>query len=572
MYKKTDSYSLKIKILLETILGIVKLSPWNALLSCIVGTITIFFSASLFGLSAYLISLSALHPGFELLMLPVVGVRFLGIGRAASRYLERLISHDTTFMFLRDLRVKIYEKLEPYFPNEEHSTKKGSIIATIISDVETIQDAFLRIAYPIFVAILTLIFGGIVLWQFNIAFSISFICIFILAAFVSPIIIILFSHTSYKETARIKEELYTSFIEFNFGIVEIITNLKQKFWFKKLTDLSAEDIYESKHSINSLSLANAISTFFQSIMFLVSLFISAYLLENHQLSRVMLAVFPLFTSSLFEACLPMYSIFHKIDKASEAVKSLERITNLNCKKSEFMLGYKNGEINQQNLNSNINNYLVKSKNILTINDLYYSYPNKKKIIEKMNLTFQEGDFVLVSGPSGEGKTTFFNIITGFLQNYTGTITINNIDIRKLNHTELLNFFSYVEQKPFLFSGTLKENMLLSNVEATDTELINVLINVGLEKFLNSLPLGLESDVSELGRNFSAGELQRLTISRGLLKKSPFLLFDEPTANLDEDNEKLIFQLLKHESKERGVLIISHKKDYFYLFDKILTIN
>lgn len=525
---------------------IVMENPASTMLACVIGAIAVLCSTGLFGLSAYLIALSATHPGFEAISLPVVGVRFFGIARAAFRYLERLVSHDTTFKILRNLRVKVYGDAEPLLPDYRQKLRREDVVARLVSDVENLQEAFLRIIYPYLSAFLVLLAGMFILWLFNPLLALAFGLLYSLTVFVVPVILNKYAKGVWAEAASIKQELFRSFLEFSYGLAEILSNRREAQWENKLEEILDKDLKQSTKAAASGALSNSLAYMFPALSMWSCLAISCWLVSQNKLPGVMVAIAPLASSALFEAVQPILLMGVRFEKSSVSAQRVfglkDRPPTAPFTDDTALLG-----------------------NELVIENLGFSYTGNEPVIEGFNLSLKPGEIKALVGPSGVGKSTVINIILGFLDGYSGKVQMDGADQHQIPADQWRKYFSVVDQKPFLFNTTLRENMRIANPMADDKDIFNALSRAGVAEFVHQLPQGLDTVIAELGSNLSGGELQRLGIARALLKDAPFFLFDEPTEGLDTVNEKNIMELILELSQRKGVLLITHKK---HLLDRL----
>lgn len=208
------------------------------------------------------------------------------------------------------------------------------------------------------------------------------------------------------------------------------------------------------------------------------------------------------------------------------------------------------------------------------NNLSFSYKDNpdKEIINNANLTFTKGSFTALVGESGCGKSTIAAILMGRNKGYKGSISVGDIKLSDIAEESLMKNVTYISHQSFLFKGTVKDNLIMAKNDATDDELWNVLNRVNLGDFLRS-ENGLDTKLTEEGRNFSGGQRQRLALARALLHNSPYYIFDEATSNIDVESEDLIMQLIYELAKDKTVIMISHRlanvknADCIYVLDK-----
>lgn len=168
-----------------------------------------------------------------------------------------------------------------------------------------------------------------------------------------------------------------------------------------------------------------------------------------------------------------------------------------------------------------------------------------------------GETTVLAGPSGAGKSTIMELLLGFIRPDAGRITFNGADMQTIVPDALARMISWIGQKPVLFAGTLRENILFAKPDATEEELATALRAAAVDRFLPDLPLGLETVIGEGGFGLSGGQAQRLAIARAYLKNAPVLLLDEPTAYLDPVTEADVFESLRRLALRRTVILSSH---------------
>lgn len=212
-------------------------------------------------------------------------------------------------------------------------------------------------------------------------------------------------------------------------------------------------------------------------------------------------------------------------------------------------------------------------------NLSFSYKDNpdKEIINNANLRFTKGSLTALVGESGCGKSTIAAILMGRNKGYKGSISVDDIkssdiELSYIAEESLMKNVAYISHQSFLFKGTVKDNLIMAKNDATDDELWNVLNRVNLGDFLRS-ENGLDTKLTEEGRNFSGGQRQRLALARALLHNSSYYIFDEATSNIDVESEDLIMQLIYELAKDKTVIMISHRlanvenADCIYVLDK-----
>ena len=193
-------------------------------------------------------------------------------------------------------------------------------------------------------------------------------------------------------------------------------------------------------------------------------------------------------------------------------------------------------------------------------------------LHEVTLDAPPGQTIALVGSTGAGKTTVLSLLARFYETTSGTITIDGIPIHTLAKSSLRERLAYVTQEPFLFNGTVRENLLLSKRDATDADLWDALTTAHAERFVRELPKQLDTNVGERGVKLSGGEKQRLSIARALLKNAPLLLLDEATASVDSETERQIQEALDRLMKNRTAFVIAHRLSTIQNADRIYVLE
>jgi ATP-binding cassette subfamily B protein len=212
------------------------------------------------------------------------------------------------------------------------------------------------------------------------------------------------------------------------------------------------------------------------------------------------------------------------------------------------------------------------KGDIEFRNVSFSYDQKIRTLENINLNIKEGETVAFVGPSGAGKTTICSLIPRFYDIDAGAITIDGIDIRDMTKQSLRSQIGIVQQDVFLFTGTLRENIAYGKLGASEEEVKEAARLAHLEGFIESLPDGYETEIGERGLKLSGGQKQRLAIARMFLKNPPILILDEATSALDTETEQIIQEALMELAQNRTTLVIAHRLATIRNADRIMVVT
>ncbi len=202
----------------------------------------------------------------------------------------------------------------------------------------------------------------------------------------------------------------------------------------------------------------------------------------------------------------------------------------------------------------------------------FAYPDRPPVFEGLDMTIAPGETVALTGPSGGGKTTLVSLLLRLADPASGRVTCDGVDLKSADPRDWRSKIAWVPQRPTIFAGTVADNLRLSNPVATTEKVERVLGLTGLDRVVAELPEGLETVVGEGGRSLSLGQSQRLALGRALVSDAPLVVFDEPTAHLDEESEDIIASALTELTRDRSCLVVSHRDRPVAAADRVLRLQ
>lgn len=212
------------------------------------------------------------------------------------------------------------------------------------------------------------------------------------------------------------------------------------------------------------------------------------------------------------------------------------------------------------------------KDKITFENINFEYKKDKPVLKNISFEVPKGETIALVGNSGGGKTTIVNLLPRFYKLKKGAIKIDGVSINDIKLNDLREHIAIVFQDNFLFEGTIRDNILLGKLDATEAELHNAIKNSYLEDFINSLENGLDTQIGERGVLLSGGQKQRIGIARAFLKNAPILILDEATSALDNQAEHIVQQAIDNLMKDRTVFVIAHRLSTIQNANRIAIIN
>lgn len=207
-----------------------------------------------------------------------------------------------------------------------------------------------------------------------------------------------------------------------------------------------------------------------------------------------------------------------------------------------------------------------------IDSITFSYGREAVVLEDFSLEVKKGEFIAITGASGSGKTTLSKLLLGLYPLDRGTIRVNGLDIRECGLSELRRQIAYVPQEPYLFNGSIMDNIRMGRPQASEQEIIEAAEGANAHGFITGFTEGYDTKVGERGNNLSGGQRQRIAIARAILKDSPIILMDEATSALDNESEQLVNDALKNLQGKKTILMIAHRPSTVRLADRVCCVE
>ncbi|WP_026705208.1 ABC transporter ATP-binding protein [Flavobacterium soli] len=456
---------------------------------------------------------------------------------------------------LRDLREKMFKKIIelpiPYYSEK----RKGDVMARMLGDVNEVQNSFFMVLELIVKEPLTILFSLVsmiyISWKLTL-----FVFIFIP---VSGFIISRIGKSLKGKSAKAQQEngFLISVVEETLSGLKVVKGYNAESFFSNTFSGSINRLYKLTNSIGKKNnLASPMSEFLGIVVISILLFYGGnlVLVDKSLDGSLFIAYIGLAYNILTPAkaiSKASYQVKNGLAAAERVFEVLEVENTIQDKVDAIVLDDFKNEIQLKNIN--------------------FSY-GEESVLKNFSLTIPKGKTVALVGQSGSGKSTIANLLTRFYDVNNGKILIDNHNIKDVTMKSLRGLTGLVTQDSIMFNGTIKENIRLGNLEATDEDVINALKIANAYEFVKDLPEGIETNIGDSGNKLSGGQKQRLSIARAVLKNPPIMILDEATSALDTESERLVQDALENMMQNRTSVVIAHRLSTIQKADKIVVMQ
>ena len=293
-----------------------------------------------------------------------------------------------------------------------------------------------------------------------------------------------------------------------------------------------------------------------------------------QFSNIAIVITGVYLSSQGE--MTMGAIIASMMLNGRVIAPISQITSMIIRYDRTMLSYNNiNELMTMEVERDDKNYLSRPdlKGDIVFKDVTFSYKDQNfEALKNINITIKQGEKVAILGKIGSGKSTLSKLLMNLYTPTSGSILFDNADVRQIDPVDLRRVIGYVPQEPFLFLGTVKDNITIGENFASDEDLIEAATIAGLNEFLGKHEAGFDLLLGERGDGVSGGERQAITLARALISKPTLLMMDEPTNSMDLQTEKAFINNMKSTISDKTVIIMTHKMSILELVDRVIILH
>jgi len=493
--------------------------------------------------------LNVLHPEWSMSLGWVfAAVLLFALVRGFLRYAEQSCNHFIAFKLLALIRDKVFGALRHLCPAKLEGKDKGDLISVITSDIELLEVFYAHTISPICIAFLFCLIMVLFIGRIHAALGVLTLSAYAVVGIVIPLVTskrsgddgIQFRSSAGKLSAFVLDSLR--------GLPETVQYGQGR---KRLAEMDAQTdaLSQTEAHMKRTAGKNTAAVNTTILLFdLAMLFLSAKLAG-------------------FEGCLiatlAMMSSFGPVVSLAALGATLQ---------NTFAAGNRVLDILDESPvapdvtgKANVEFHGAAAENVS------FSYGGEQ-ILEDLSLSIPEGKVIGITGRSGSGKSTLLKLFMRFWPVTEGKVTVSGKSVDEINTENLRDMESFVTQQTHLFHDSIRKNLCIAKLDATEEEIIAACKKASVHDFIMGLPKGYDTEVGELGDTLSGGERQRLGLARAFLHNAPFLLLDEPTSNLDSLNEAVILKALQTECQDKTVILVSHRKSTMGIADTVYSVE
>lgn len=477
----------------------------------------------------------------QILLFACMAVVVIAMVDAFCSYWEKYTTTSVGQWVTHDLRRILYAQVQRLSLSYHDTSKTGDLISRVTTDIDSIQSFIVSGLLSILVDVATII--GMIGVLFYLSWQLTLIAL----AVVPVLFAIVYSYTRRVKKAsrevRKQEGKMISVVQEVLGSIRVVKAFSREEY--EVSRLEGESLETVEAALRARTLKAKLVPLV-NIVTAVGTCLVLYFGGNLALSADMtggkIYIFIAYIASMYK---PMQDISKIMDSYSKADIGYERIKEVIGNTAEM-----------RDVPGAI--ALPKVKGLVKLEDVTFTYDGEHDILHGVSLTVHPGETVALVGPTGSGKTTIINLIARFYEPRSGSVSIDGIDVSKVQQKSLREQISFVLQDTVLFSGSIWDNIAYGRPEATHSEIVAAAEAANATEFIDQLPNKYDTVVGERGILLSGGQRQRIAIARAMVRKSCILILDEPTSALDANTEHLVFEALDRLMQGKTVIVIAHR--------------
>ncbi len=459
---------------------------------------------------------------------------------AVSSYVEKYLTTSVGQWVAHDLRLLLYQRIQRLSLLEHGESRTGDLISRVTSDIDAVQDFITTAMLGIFINLLTLVGMIGVMFYINWRFT-------LIALSVAPVLflVVYFYTRRIKKATRAVRKKESEMLS---GLAEMLTSIQVVQAFAREDYEDRKFKWESKQSVEAALAARSMKARLSPIVDVIVavgtclvLGYGARLVLAGELSAGDLIIFLLYVGKTYKPMRELSKLTNTVSKAAIAFERIQEVMESESRVADLPLA----------------THAPPFEGRVEFDHVSFSYGADIQILKDVSFRIEPGQVAAIVGPSGTGKTTIASLIPRFFDPQAGQIKIDGMDVKGFTLKSLRDQVSFVLQDTLLFSGTIWDNIAYGRPDAAPEDTIHAAELAHAHDFIVNMPLGYGTMVGERGVTLSGGQRRRIAIARAIVRNTPILILDEPTAGLDAASEQAVTEALEHLMKGRTCIVIAH---------------
>lgn len=489
------------------------------------------------------------------IILPATGVRFFAMVRILARYMERVVAHDGALRLTGRLRTWVYARLIPLAPAGLVELQGGDMLGRFVSDTDRVAAYYTDVALPFARALFC---GAVFVGVFACFLPVGalVLALGLMGGALAPRLMGAATdrlvRLSAEKQSHIQAELAETLQNMGEYLLMDSAHGRARAW-------QAEQAVVDHARWNLDALEGAARSFITILTFATALVVLVLAAYAHQVGQLSVAEIPMLVLGVLAA----FDVVSPLPLAGQAAAEA-RLAGERLQKACVAQGVGAQTVPQ---------FLPQVPYDLVLRDVSFAYPQTvSPVLHNASLTIRQGEHVGLVGPSGVGKSSLITLLFGFYAPSGGSITFGGVDVSTLRAEDMAAFVTVVAQDFHLFAGTLQDNLLLGAPSATDADVAEVLEVAQLTQFVKSLPKGLQTWVGNDGLCLSGGQARRVAVAQALLRRTPWLVLDEPTEGLDASLEQALMEALMRREGNTTIVCMTHRTAVLPFMHRVVRVE
>ena len=480
----------------------------------------------------------------------ILGIIGMYIVSSISSYFNSYVAGKLSLVLLKEVSESIFNVVQFASLKSSQTIKVGDMITRIMGNTQIAINIPVRIIPSLFMSVVSIVVPFAIMLSLNYELAIIVM---------SPVVLFALSSAIFgkrmekiqKSFLKVNASIY-SFLKENLSIIPLVKVFNLESWSQNRFKHQIDDYYGISLNYTKVSSLNSsLSSLILGVPIVLLITFGGYMVLGGTISLGTFTAFLSYTSIFFSPISQLSSIWTSYKSSLPAFDRLKEIYDMEPENSP-------------------DNVIAIKKGIITFENVWFSYDNRI-ILKEFNATFKPGLNYIV-GDNGTGKSTILKLICSLYPADNGSIKIDGQDINEIKRNSLIKNVSMIFPDPYLFDGSIYDNLSIGNLNATKEEIISVSKLVKVHDFIESTPNKYDTGVGEDGLMLSSGEKQKIALARAILKDSPIILLDEVTKSIDKDSRDAINEVILNLMTEKTVIIVTHNSNEINVNSNIIRLD